>query len=192
MTTRDVVFLLAGVVIGAIGTKYYLDAKYEEVLQEEMDKMRASRKNAHMSYNDAKPNTSEPKEKPVNKYAKLANNYATPSELVEKKHVDYRQVTEPYVMSQEQFQEEMPEFDKISLWYYVVDETVADEDDTVIEDIDGVLGGDSLSTFGDEDNEDPDVIYVRNEKLRIDYEITRIYSSYSETVGEPLDSDLEE
>ena len=187
MNNRDVVFLLAGVVIGALGSKLYLDNKYEAILQEEMEVMRKRYSDDIVPEPETEVKTVRPK--PTNKYHTLANSYVSPAELV--KHKDYRKVEEPYVMSHEQFEEEMREFDKITLYYYEADDVLADEDDSIIEDAANVIGPTSIDTFGDEDNEDPDIIYVRNERLGIDYEIIRIKKSYSETIGEPLDT-LEE
>lgn len=195
MTNRDILFLVVGVAVGALGSYYYLNGKYEVIMQEEMEDMRKRYSRDTIPDPDTEPKVEIVRPKLVNKYHTLANNYVSPAELVQ--HKDYRKVEEPYVISDESFHEEMKEYDKITLYYYTVDDVVADEADEIVEDIVNVIGPRSLDalfklfSIGDEDNEDPDVIHVRNERLEIDYEIIRMEKSYSETIGEPLDS-LEE
>ena len=87
----------------------------------------------------------------------------------------------PYVISDEQFSEENAHFDKISLTYYEDDCTLADEGDEIITDVDDTVGRENLDKFG-ELSGDPEVVYVRNEKLDIDYEVIRLSKSYSDTV----------
>jgi hypothetical protein len=62
-----------------------------------------------------------------------------------------------------------------------VDDTLSDENEEIISDVSYVIGYDALSSFGD-GSDDPDIVYVRNEKLQTDYEVTRLNKSYSETV----------
>lgn len=87
----------------------------------------------------------------------------------------------PYVISDEQFNEENDHFDKISLTYYEDDCTLADEGDEMITDVDNTVGRENLDKFG-ELSDDPEVVYVRNEKIAVDYEIIRLSKSYSDTV----------
>ena len=87
----------------------------------------------------------------------------------------------PYVISDEQFNEENDHFDKISLTYYEDNCILADEGDEIVTDIDGTVGRENLDKFG-ELSDDPEVVYVRNEKIAVDYEIIRLSKSYSDTV----------
>lgn len=87
----------------------------------------------------------------------------------------------PYVISAEQFSEENAHFDKISLTYYEDDCTLADEGDEIVTDVDETVGRENLDKFG-ELSDDPEVVYVRNEKIAVDYEIIRLSKSYSDTV----------
>lgn len=92
----------------------------------------------------------------------------------------------PYVVSSEEFGNG-DEYDIISLNYYS-DGIVSDDWGDKIEDIEATIGEDFASHY-DEDPEDPDVVYVRNDRLKVEYEILRNLSTYSEMYGEEGDSD---
>ena len=86
-----------------------------------------------------------------------------------------------YVITTEQFSEERPEYDKLTISYYEDDDTLADENEDPIADPVSLIG-DALENFG-EGSDDPQVVYVRNERISIDYEVIRLSKSYASTVG---------
>jgi hypothetical protein len=166
-----------GAVIGSLITIIYFNKKeteWQEELEDLSDEIfpdpRAS----------CKIEVEEPSKKVLtlteNRYKKIANNYNKESigdEMCRKV---------PYVISLEQFNEEMDYHDKLTLTYYQADDTLVDEDEEIISDVEKLIGSYALSNFG-VDSEDPEVVYVRNEKLAVDYEVVRIPNgSYSETV----------
>ena len=112
----------------------------------------------------------------VQRYEKYANAYMSSkyngSENVIEK--------EPYVISADRYGE-YDSYSCINLTYYDGDCTLADSSDAVIEDIEKVVG-DALDHFGDDPN-DPDTVFVRNERYMTDYEINRDDRSYLEMCG---------
>lgn len=71
--------------------------------------------------------------------------------------------------------------------YYEDDLTFCDSEEKIISDPNTIFGANVHLQFGN-GSDDPDVVYVRNEKLGIDYEITRVHNSYSVVVlGVPLE-----
>ena len=89
----------------------------------------------------------------------------------------------PYVISQFDFINGHNRYDQITLNYYddgILEEALSEE---IIDDIDGVIGKDSLDKFGEFE---PDVVFVRNERLGADYEVIRQYRDF---VGFPKDED---
>lgn len=84
----------------------------------------------------------------------------------------------PYVISEEDYASDW-RFEKITITYYSGDQTLADEDETIIDDVDRVVSDEAIKQLVDEDL---GAIYVRNEKLGIDYEVTLNYGDYSEIV----------
>jgi hypothetical protein len=86
----------------------------------------------------------------------------------------------PHVISlQEHLRNET--FSKVSLTYYSVDDVLVDENEMPIEDVEATVGQDNLDKFGHR-SKDPRIVYVRNEKLEIDYEIIRHDGSFGELV----------
>lgn len=83
----------------------------------------------------------------------------------------------PYVISEEEFSDGMPHFDKVGLYFYSIDGVLCDDDESLIHNIDEVVGDDAI-----EDLDTDSVAYVRNERLAIDYEITRLNASYQQSV----------
>lgn len=96
----------------------------------------------------------------------------------------------PFIISSREFAEEMEHFDKISLNYYAGDETFADDQDELIDDI-RMLVGDAYEYFG-ANPDDPDVVYVRNFRLSTDFELCRVYGRYSDTIAGHYRTDVED
>lgn len=72
----------------------------------------------------------------------------------------------PYVITPEDFAE-LEDYDTISLIYYA-DGVLADDQDEVIDNVDEIVGAESLITFGEYED---DSVFVRNDRLKADYEI---------------------
>lgn len=87
-----------------------------------------------------------------------------------------------YPISYEEFDGENPHYTKTTLTYYKPDETVADEMDDVIQDVDSTLGPEGLTSFGKIDPNNPDTTYIRNDVLKVDYEVIIEERSYREVV----------
>lgn len=87
----------------------------------------------------------------------------------------------PYVISIDDFHNTKNYFDKINLTYYSGDGVLVDDKEELVDDIQNLVG-DNLDKFGAQ-SEDPDVVFVRNEKMTSDFEITREKGSYAELVA---------
>lgn len=93
----------------------------------------------------------------------------------------------PRVISPEEFDD--CDYPVVELTYYA-DGFLTDEDDEIVSDINDVIGKDSLNHFGDY-NEDPDVVYVRDDEARVLYEICRDNRKYMNVRAESI-GDTEE
>ena len=93
---------------------------------------------------------------------------------------------EPYMISIDDFDAGYPErYNTESLTYYAVDDILANDKDEMINDVESLRGADALDHFGAEAAElsgDSETMYIRNEKLHCDYEVTRIHQSYHQVV----------
>lgn len=81
----------------------------------------------------------------------------------------------PYVITKENFswgEDEGMEYDKKTLTYYPAQRLLLDEDEEVIDNVPQIVGWRNLQRFGDESG-DPDTVFIRNRKLRTDFEVVR-------------------
>ena len=68
------------------------------------------------------------------------------------------------------------DYDLVSLEYYA-DKVLVDEDDHPIQDVEYMVGEDSLEHFGEYEE---DAVYVRNDLIKTDFEILLVESRYYE------------
>lgn len=85
------------------------------------------------------------------------------------------------VISIDEFTQNDPGYDEVTLTYYEEDEVLADIADEQMDDVDGVIGLDSLKQFGGVSG-DENMLYVRNDKLRLFFEVTRSSGAYCREV----------
>lgn len=96
---------------------------------------------------------------------------------------------EPYIITAETFLENEPEYAQESALYYVNDNTVVLATDYSEAIDNAIIGEVNLTLFPEGE---PSVIYVRHEKLEIDYQVTRTKDSLTEAMGlGESESDLE-
>jgi len=95
--------------------------------------------------------------------------------------VTARTADKPYIISVDEHMEGVIGYSQVTLTYFVEDDTLIDEGEVPIEDMDLVVGSINLDRFGYRSG-DPRVVYVRNDKLRADYEILRHEGSFGEVV----------
>lgn len=111
----------------------------------------------------------------------VASNVFLSSEVPD---VDVPDPTKPYVISIEEFSEDNG-YEKNCLNYFVSDDVLIDERELPIDDVDRTVGTFNLANlFGDDEglSKDANVLYIRNERLEVDFEITRAYGSFAETI----------
>lgn len=95
----------------------------------------------------------------------------------------------PHLISLQEFHETKDDWDKSSLVYYEGDDTLTEENDRPIDDIEYLIGERHLDFFGLRSG-DPNQVYVRSPQVSTDYEITRNIGYYTEIVlNIPKDSD---
>jgi hypothetical protein len=176
----------SGVAVGVAGTWKYFRDKYEQITQEEIDSVKEvfSRREAETSVKTASVNADDSQpvgnEKPsITEYAaKLQKEgYVNYSDMKSEEKEEDMLISGPYVIAPEAFMEH-EEYDHVSFTYYA-DGVLTDENDEVIDDVEDVIGEDSLNHFGEFED---DSVYVQNDARRIYYEILLDQRLYSEVV----------
>lgn len=173
----------AGVMLGSAVTWKLTKTKYEQLAQEEIDsvkKMVARKAEAEKN--------AEAEKTGMDKVIDTA------AELQKQEHVNYaahyapecdakegggETVKEPYVIRPEEFGD-IEEYDKAELTFYA-DKILADDMDELVENVEETIGFESLSHFGEYED---DSVFVRNERTKCDYEILLDERTYAEAVEE--------
>lgn len=186
-----------GAAVGSVVTWQYIKKKYEQIAQEEIDSVKEtfSKLKVKNKDNESEENNNvrtiveiveRAKDKPsIMEYAAKLHkqgytNYSNTDSLSEDSNVSEEKVVyngKPYVISPDEFGE-LDDYETISLTYYA-DQILADEDDELVEDIEETVGFESLNAFGEYED---DSVFVRNDRLKCDYEILLDQRKYSDVV----------
>ena len=164
-----------------------MDEKYRQMADEEIESMREyfsnkSKKIEHVELEDNddedETETYEVAEKDIRDYEGVLEkvNYSGYT-TVSTKEVE-KDMTGPYVITPEEFGE-LKEYETIELTYYA-DFVLADNRNNTIEDVDDVIGLDSLDHFGEYED---DSVFVRDDERKIDYQILLDPRKYSDVIN---------
>lgn len=195
-TLVGVVGFIFGAASGSAAMWYYVKDKYEKIAQEEIEEVRDFYRSKDEAPGESKSSENETKEnvdlniKELNAYKRLVKNvdYSTCSkqektknDIPEPKKEDEKKTDPdvPYVISPDEFGE-FDDYEKISLMFFS-DHILTDEEFEKIEDVDKIVGFDSLNHFGEYED---DSVYVRNDQLKCDYEILMDLRKYSDVLKE--------
>lgn len=91
--------------------------------------------------------------------------------------------TKPYVITPQEFEHSQNE--KVYMQYYL-DGTLTDDFGEPVQPSDYV-GDLIIEDCFDEDSPEPDLVFARDPKLKIDYEISRVLARYPEATGERME-----
>lgn len=166
----------AGAGVGSVATWQLLKKKYERVVDEEIRSFKEQYRKKHeeptVDTDEDASEKYEPTEEEVEEYSDIikAGNYMTYS-------VDKEPPKPPYVIAPDEFGEH-DDYEQTTYTYYA-DGILADEDDRIVEDVEGSVGFESLTHFGEYED---DAVHVRNERLKIDFEILLDEREYSEVL----------
>lgn len=180
-TLKSVFVLALGAAIGSAVTWKLLKTRYEQLTQEEIDSVKEvySRRYAENAKPADEDNDAEDADSEEYVERVLENSYTNYSDMHVKTESKKSKVTaRPYVIPPEEFGE-VEGYDRFSLTYYN-DEVLVDEDDELVDDVDDVVGSDSLNHFGDYED---DSVFVRNDRLKCDYEILLDHRNYSDVIN---------
>lgn len=196
-TLCNILLFTAGAVVGSLVTWKFVKTRYEQILQEEIDSFketytlcmnhRDDSEDEGQNESDVDETDDEDDPDMIN-YAALAGKYGRTSEKVDENDeegegdasVPY--INGPYVIAPEDFADGNYKHNLCCLTYYA-DNVLADDWWEVL-DIEETIGQESLEHFGDYVE---DVVHVRNERLEIDYEVTKDPRNFADIVAtDPL------
>ena len=182
-TFSNLFIFATGAAIGSLVTWKLLKAKYQQIANDEIESVKSVFSRRNSENNESIDNDEEeysPTEKDISDYKTLldGNGYTNYSIKTEKMKINEKEDDEmvgPYVISPEEF-DDNDEYETESLRYYE-DHVLTDMYDNIIDDIEGTVGEESLTHFGEFED---DSVFVRNDDKKIDYEILLVEGKYGE------------
>lgn len=197
MNLKNALMFLSGVGLGAVSTYFILKDKFNQQMNEEAENLKAyyedkySNKektpteevefkvtDAHMETIDVKPGDPEPDyNEIVNKlnYNQFSTKVPSPIDG------EVPLAKKPYVIDADDYNTDISYIKKI-ISYFEEDEVCMDNDTKeILDNVAKEIGIDNLELINTEGNEE---IYVRNEKLGIDYNIVSEPGSYEDFIDE--------
>lgn len=174
----NAIAFLLGAGIGSVVTWKLVETKYKKLAQEEIDSVREvySKKEIALANEVKKAHAcleANTKNDKVPSYQHIVEGMGYASESEEEEGVGNMHVIPPESYGELGYEE-------VSLTYYA-DDVLAYDDDSVIRDVNKVVGKGSLNTFGEYED---DSVFVRDDDKKIDYEILRDMRRYSDVVGD--------
>lgn len=178
-----------GAVAGGVIAWRILKPRYEQLAKEEIADVKAHfsyRKDSDESPEEGKDDSEEEQIKPSSRDLRNLKNtltnlgysdYSRSSSVDQPKEVRKRVKDKgPYIIAPEEAGE--TDYDIVSLTYYA-DDVLTDDADCPIDNVDDVIGCDSLTHFGEYED---DSIYVRNDQTKRDYEVLFDQRNYFDVV----------
>lgn len=170
-----------GAGVGAAAAWYFAKQKYEaislderesykEYYEEQLNKLAPTPNNAEPEEDIEEMKAQARNKKDISEYVKHIKHYTNYSDEPEKKEEQEEPILtdRPQVISPDDFGE-YDDYNTISLLYFA-DGVLTDDDYSIIENADAIVGTESLETFGEYED---DAVHVRNDRLKCDYEILK-------------------
>lgn len=98
-------------------------------------------------------------------------------DMASKEHPAESGLRRPRIITEDEFDEHVPAYDRVTLEYYTEDDILVETLNFRQVDISQTVSAENLEYF---DNIQDEVMYVRNDELGIDYEVCKNFESYEE------------
>lgn len=149
--------------IGALVSWFFTKEHYEKIVNEEVESIRQVQERKR---ENVKKNSSQPTDEKTYMLDMITEYNYRPKEDV---------FSEPYLIPMETYDDADPSFEKISLEYYTEDHCLVENDTLIDPDVVGIK---NLERFAK--RMDLIIMYIRNEKIGVDYEVSKIVAKWSE------------
>lgn len=178
--TSNIVIFALGAAIGSLATWRYFKDKYEKIAKEDFD---SKRKHSSDNESDNEPTSKAniSKKADVKEYDSILSKsgYTNYSDSSKEEAKSTAKSVKPYVIPPEEFGED-EEYDQISITYYA-DQVLADDADKIIENVEDIVGFESLTHFGEYED---DSVVVKNDRLKCYFEILLDQRRYLDVIAE--------
>lgn len=174
---RELIFLAIGAAAGSAITWFALKKKYEDAANKEIEEVRAYYSQKADSVQEKLEEIEKITQTEKKEYSDILEDYSGTINERKEDSGDMA-VAEPYIIDQDEYGE-IEEYDTETLIYYN-DGVLTDTNNIPIDDVDAVVGLASLECIDESEN---DTLYVRNDRLKTDYEICYNLDDYSDIVA---------
>jgi hypothetical protein len=87
----------------------------------------------------------------------------------------------PYIITHDEFFGHRKHYQKLTIMYYRASDDLCDDQEVPIPDVRGTIGLGTTDKFG-QNQDEPNILYVRNDRMETDFEVCLDYGSYTERV----------
>lgn len=191
-----ILFFAAGAIVGSVATWKFVEEKYKRIADEEIESvkehLRARAEELEFVDKDVEeeevshPEINETSIKEVKKatyvdYSAITRDlgYVPEPKEDEDNATEKQPGTSPYTIGQNDF--DMNEDYIVDSMLYHADDYLTDEHNELIDNIEDSVGYECLNEFKESDT---DVIYVRNDETKTDYEILKVDTNYKDLVDQ--------
>ena len=189
---KGTVIFIAGLAVGAGAGYIFCKKKYEKESEEEIENIKQYYKdrfekdlekseeiNEKLTVITDEAFNTEKKQEVVD-YTDISKKDKEEKEIVnaEKESPEEDEPTKPYLITEEEYLEGNNNYEKLSLTYFAMDDTLADDCDEMV-DVEETISSDIYNQIAESDED----LYVRNPILECDYEIMKVEGSFKERYG---------
>lgn len=212
ITFKEPLIFLGGAAVGFLAARIFLKKKYEKITDREIENAKSFYSQVVISeYTSDEPKEKEVESVPDRKenlYSSSGEKYVDYTKFYNRKTVDPAEEESPREddpEEEEEFRagERLTEransefgiryispdayendsmFPKETLFYYVGDETLVDEDENLIDNPEKVIG-DAIEVYGLDYSDSQHAIWIRNFDLGCDYEVQKVNGSFRNSSG---------
>lgn len=178
LLTKGLIFV-AGVACGAVASWKIVKSKYERITEEEIESVKEAFSGVDTASEPSGDSKNEEHydaaKEELEEYKEMVEEtgYSTKSDDKKEEEEDM-EGDKPYVITPEEYGD--CDYTMVSLTLYE-DGTITNDQDKIVTNVDELVGNESLDHFGEYED---DSVFVRNDKLKIDFEILKDYRNYSE------------
>lgn len=169
-STIGLISFAAGAAIGSAVTWIFVKKKYEKIAQEEINSVKETFSKRNEETKSEENDIPEFEEEDYEEYETITQSYGRES-------IPSLGHDKPYTISPAEFGED-DEYERFNFTYYS-DGTLTDENDCIIEDVEGTIGLDVSAHFGEFEE---DSVHVRNDREKCEYEILFDQRTYDEVL----------
>jgi hypothetical protein len=178
---------VAGGIMGSATMYALLNKKYEKLMEEEIASVKEvfGRRTKQEKTETCQSEEKEDIKEVQREYSNIIQN----SGYIEYpgKEIDETNDTKPYVIAPDEYGAAVG-YDMVELCYFA-DGFLTDDYNELIENVEEIVGVDSLNHFGEYE---ADSVHVRNDKRRCDYEILKDLRKYMDIVKDKHSTPMEE